>query len=388
MDTKNIESAIMLSMLGDMIGFGNGITEFNGGVIFNEENFPDDYEKTAADYSETLVFNFIYNGAYTYHPLPHWTVSDDTIMLFANARALIKLKEKDKEESDINLLVEIAKNEYIALISTNQLLEKFREVYHCGLTTLKYITKLRNGDDYKLFTYNEKAGGSGGTMRSAIFGTVFWKKEDILILLESTLKTTYLTHPNAIAFLGAIMVSLFASYAMQKLPINTWPYLALEIVESNIIDNMMEKYDAQTIAMYKRDKKMFCDKWNDYYEDRFISETQTYKRTLAQKYPSERTSFYNLFSSRKKDVYPGAGGDDSTIVAYDCLIESDGSWEKIVTYSMLHVGDSDTTGAICAYLYGLVYGTPAISKIMIDNIKDTEYLEKAKNIIKSLKSIL
>ena len=74
-----------------------------------------------------------------------------------------------------------------------------------------------------------------------------------------------------------------------------------------------------------------------------------YKKKISRKFPAERSKYYNQFSARKKDMYPGAGGDDSVIIAYDCLMDSDGSWDKIVFYSMLHVGDSDTTGMIGGY---------------------------------------
>ena len=104
-------------------------------------------------------------------------------------------------------------------------------------------------------------------------------------------------------------------------------------------------------------------------EDRFDEFDFSYKFSAIAKYPSRRTLFYNKFSARKKDIYPGAGGDDSVIIAYDCLIDSRGSWDKIVYYSMLHVGDSDTTGTICGFLYGLVYGLESIySQMLINHI--------------------
>lgn len=100
------------------------------------------------------------------------------------------------------------------------------------------------------------------------------------------------------------------------------------------------------------------------------------------KYPSQRSLYYNKFSYRKNEIYPGAGGDDSVIIAYDCFMDCDGSWEKAVTYSMLHVGDSDTTGSICGLLFGLYYGYDTIAKIMKNNIVGEK--NRANNIIKNL----
>ena len=104
---------------------------------------------------------------------------------------------------------------------------------------------------------------------------------------------------------------------------------------------------------------------------------------MIMKFPSQRSLYYNRYSSRKNDIYPGAGGDDSVIIAYDVLLGCGGSWEKVVTYSMLHVGDSDTTGTICGFLYGLYYGSDKVGDIMIDNIVD--HIDEAKVIINKLK---
>jgi len=67
---------------------------------------------------------------------------------------------------------------------------------------------------------------------------------------------------------------------------------------------------------------------------------------------------------------PGAGGDDSVIVAYDCFMDANDSWDKLVFYSMLHVGDSDTTGIIAGYLFGSYYGLNKVYNKMIDNMID------------------
>ncbi len=44
---------------------------------------------------------------------------------------------------------------------------------------------------------------------------------------------------------------------------------------------------------------------------------------------------------------------------------------------MLHVGDSDTTGTICGFLYGLVYGLdPVYSQMLINHIDQKEQSHK------------
>ena len=383
---KKITAAFLLGFMGDIIGFGNGITEFNNSNRFSHDNFGDKFEQAGADYSNELVFNFIYEGGFKTHPKPSYTVSDDSIMLEANAKALIEWSKKDKEKSDIDLLINIIKKEYIELIKERLELEKFEKIYKGGLTTINYLKKLKIGNDYKDFAYDDKAGGSGGSMRSAVIGVVFNKKSNLLKLIEVAIESTCLTHPNAIAFLGSIMVALFASYAVSGIEPVRWCVEAMEVLESDIIDNYIKTKKETYETFYMRDKKIFINKWKDYIEDRFDEYDFTYKKSMVMKYPAQRTLFYNKFSARKKDIYPGAGGDDSVIIAYDCLVDSDGSWDKIVYYSMLHVGDSDTTGTICGFLYGLYYGLDSVYNSMITNMID--HKEESYDISKKLLNIL
>lgn len=364
---KKINAAFVLSCIGDIIGFGNGITEFNSSNRFSQDNYGDKFDQAGADYSNELVFNFINNGGIPAHPKPEWTVSDDTIMTHANARALIMWVKIDPTRSDLNSLIRLIKKEYIDLIKERIDLEKFESMYKGGITTIGYLKKLMGGDDYHTWTYDDKAGGSGGSMRSGVIGIVFSKPSQVLQLIEASIESTCLTHPNAIAFLGSAMIGLFVSYAIQgKSPIR-WCVDALEVIESKIIDEYIGSKHESWLPFYLRDKKIFINKWKDYMEDRFDDFDFSYKFSSIAKYPSRRTLYYNKFSARKKDIYPGAGGDDSVIIAYDCLVDSRGSWDKIVYYSMLHVGDSDTTGTICALLYGLVYGLDQVHPQMLIN---------------------
>lgn len=383
---KKITAAFLLGFMGDIIGFGNGITEFNNSNRFSHDNFGDKFEQAGADYSNELVFNFIYEGGFKTHPKPSYTVSDDSIMLEANAKALIEWFKQDKQKSDIDLLINIIKKEYIELIKDRLELEKFERVYKGGVTTINYLKKLKIGNDYKDFAYDDKAGGSGGSMRSAIIGVVFNKKSNLLKLIEVAIESTCLTHPNTIAFLGSIMVALFASYAVAGIDPVRWCVDAMEVLESDIIDNYIKTKKETYETFYMRDKKIFINKWKDYIEDRFDEYDFTYKKSMVMKYPSQRTLFYNKFSARKKDIYPGAGGDDSVIIAYDCLVDSEGSWDKVVYYSMLHVGDSDTTGTICGFLYGLYYGLDGVYNSMITNMID--HKEESYDLSKKILNIL
>lgn len=385
-NSERIESAIMLSMVGDMVGFGNGKMEFNDGIIFSAEHFPN-FVESACDWTNHSVFVFLSEGGFSAHPQPSWTISDDTLLVISNASALINYF---KDGSDI---VENAKNEYIKLISdndnSNRQLHLFTEVYKGGITTIKNIKRLKEGEDWTTFSYDEKAGGNGGALRSAIIGACIYKKKDLEFMLRTVIDVTRLTHPNGIAILGSIVMALFGSYAMNKIKINLWPFMMLEVLESKMLNNTISHFDEHFLSMFERDKSLFIGKWRTYCEKKLYPDTGDYVKTLAHRFPSMRIRFYHdYFSSDQSRFYPGSGGDDSTIMAFDCLIEANTSWEKVVIFSMIHAGDSDTIGTMCGFLYGLMYGTDNIGKIMINNINDIDNLNRVKDIVVALKKII
>ena len=71
--------------------------------------------------------------------------------------------------------------------------------------------------------------------------------------------------------------------------------------------------------------------------------------------PVERIKYLADNYSRGDIKHPGARADDSVIIAYDSLLASDGNFEKLIVYSILHHGDSDTVGSIAGSWYGTYY---------------------------------
>lgn len=362
---KKIKSAFTLGVLGDILGYGNGEVEFNKGTVFSLETQGENYEQMGAEYSGSLVYEFIHSGGISENPKHDQTYSDDTLMLYANSNALIEWQESGSDKIDV--LINIIQKHYIRLIDTRQKLEDYKEKYGGGLTTINYLKKLMNNQEYKNFVYDPKAGGSGATMRVMVFGMYFYKQEQILDLIKVVIESTHMTHPNVTAFLGAITLSLFCSYAMQNKKVNEWINDVLEFLDSDVLDNYLRENKESFMVYYKNDKQKYIEKWKDYLEDRFTEEF-IYKPSMIMQYPFKRSLFYNKFSYRKNQIYPGAGSDDSVIISYDCLLDCFGSWEKLVYSSMLHVGDSDTTGIISGFIYGLYHGMSNVHPFMINNI--------------------
>ena len=75
--------------------------------------------------------------------------------------------------------------------------------------------------------------------------------------------------------------------------------------------------------------------------------------------------FYEYFN-RPGYYNPGSNGLDSVIIAYDSILECEGNFEKLIYNSMLHAGDSDSTGCIAGALFGAYYGNANLPKNLTD----------------------
>ena len=178
-------------------------------------------------------------------------------------------------------------------------------------------------------------------------------------LIESSIMISSITHPNCVSFIGSIVSALFTSYAINDIAIETWIFELIRLLESNIIDDIIEKIKPNYIEYFIEDKKSYLNKLLTYVEHSFDDNynfliNDTHLRCVL---PWKRTLYYfEEFSTNKKIMYPGAGADDCIIIAYDCLLMSKNNYEKLIYTSMLNIGDSDTIGTIASAWFGALYG--------------------------------
>jgi ADP-ribosylarginine hydrolase len=371
---NNFLASIYLAILGDKIGFGNGDREKNYSNIITVENNPN-FNIIGEGLSTLMIFRFISEGGIMGLDLENLMISDDTVMHLDTIKGFIdSYKNRDELYNNITNLY---------LSSFNDI-PHMRDVLLAGRQTLEAIKNIKSGVNWKNSLYSKNAGGSGGPMRSMCIGLCFYQTNNLLKLIESCIMITSITHPNCTSFIGSIASSLFTSYAIKSMNPETWIFELIRLLESDVIDNIIEKIKPLFIENFKEDKKDFLYKLLTYVETSF--EEYNYiimDNNIRAIYPWKRMLYYyENFSSNKNIFFPGAGADDVIIIAYDCLLMSKLNYEKLIYTSMIHIGDSDTIGSIVSAWYGALYGFENVPLNLI--IKNDTYYSLAENLAKKL----
>lgn len=398
-------AGMVLHSLGDTLG---------GRYRMWNLNNKDGYELTLSK-----VYEFISLGGATDIKIYGWKASDVTIMHLYTGRALLEYND-----DSMNTLGKIFVSKYLEVLEKNGDL--------LGGTSLKALNRLKNGGEWDNMAYDVRAGGAGASMRSLCIGMVFVGEENRHKLIQIAIESARITNNSAVGYLGSVAGALFASLACEGIEIKRWPMILLDLFESGVMLKYI-KMSGRGEEEYLRDSPIFIEKWHRYVDDKFDSAGNVLGKKLDKnlvyrgKYYNEAFGFrsnngnglgkntrmfkgdggkfmnhssggnvrvFGRVDTRgqetkkddiKKDIdeagYIGSGGDDSVIIAYDCLIDCSGVWEKLVYYSMLHMGDGNTTGAIAGGWYGLVYG---LGDVRSDMIRDLEYGKELEKLGKEL----
>ena len=393
---KDKFTAIMLlHALGDTIGFKNGEWEFN--YITNDVTY-----KTTLE----IVFQFISLGGYSGIDLNGWNVSDDTLFHHGTGLALLELKDS-YIDLDKNKLSDEYKDIYMSYMSSvldniisdqKELVDKeptienfarykFRGV---GKKTTQSIINWREGKASSL----NLSGGNGCAMKFLCIGMLFYKPENLDKLILTSIELGKLTHPSPIGYLGGLTSAYFTHLALNSIPIDSWPQLLIDLVDSDKVSKYINKDNYDEIVAYRR----FISLWKKYMDFRFSNGKLL--KTASHRNLIFRTKFFYDFTVNYDEVKEvdeniennasivsniGGSGVTSMLMVYDALVDAEDSWEKLIYYAMLHVGDSDTIGAIAGGLFGAMYGYELVPPRMINSIEYKEDLYKvAKNLYKKV----
>lgn len=347
--------------IGDTVGYKNGEWEFmtGGYEIANEK-----------------LYQFIAFGGVNHISLKGWLISDDTILHIKTAEALLE------DYEDINKLGKILTKKYIE--AYDEFLKEGPELRNPGKTTLLIIKQLKNGTKWNEIPYDFFSGGSGASMRTPCMGLMYHGEKNRYKLIQIAIESSRMTHNSTIGYLGGLTTALFTAFAIEGKDIKKWPFLLLELLKREV-----QKYIVSVgrdIEHYEKDNGVFINKWKRYVEDKFDSKgnpierrssinpifrSKYYKDNYGFEYEGKKFDVKDGFGGIKSSDYKfiGSGGDDSVIIAYDCLLDAGDNWEKLCVYSMMHMGDTDTTGCIAGALYGAVYGINNIPKNFLEHLE-------------------
>lgn len=367
-------ACIILGIIGDKIGFKNGEREFFLLDQIPKYNSPT-FNNKISELSIYMILDFLASGGITSIDTNELIYSDDSIMMLCNLKVLLD------NYIDLNDFLIKLKNEYLRAFD-NEI--EMINIYKAGIHTISSIRLLKTGIEWEKRQYEKTGGGSGGSMRSAVFGLVFNYKNNLLELIKYSISSCAITHMNGIAFLGSFINAYFTSMAIDKVDIEKWIFNLIDLLnieKNNIIDDYIFNTYPHIYEYYKKDKQIIKDKINIYIEDNFIDYNYQVNKNRELNQGTRILYYYENFSSNKNIFFPGSASDDSILFAYDCLLMSKNNYEKLIYFSMIHLGDSDTTGIIASNWYGALYSFKNVPKNLYKKYNEYNKINENINIL-------
>lgn len=334
--------------LGDTIGYNNGKWEFNYGNI-----------KANADYVNEMIYDYFNLGGVNDLSIKNWIASDDTIMYLATFDVI--LSDTPKESFS-----EALKQKYLKI-------EPMLKNRHPGSTTINSLD-IQKSIAWDKLHYNSKSIGNGAVMRVGCIGIFFVGSINRDKLISYAIENSRLTHNSTLSMLGCVTAALFTAYSMEKVPVHLWLNKLLKIIKSNKIDRYLQTTRFAEYADYVRDKIIYIDQWEKYRELLFEGSNPRLDLKLMKNLVERYRYLAENFS--KGCDWPGSCADDCLIMAYDSLLRCNGIFEKLLVFSALHPGDSDTVACVAfSWFYGF-YGSPRNDRITHRLKSELEFYDK------------
>lgn len=351
MNTNNkLYYSMLYAIIGDIIGFGNGQIEFNYGA--NMQVFSNNDALKLSNFTTKHIFDFINEGGYSAYKINNLIASDDSILSLAVFDAVKNTLNKTEEE-----VIDTIKNKLVEYYSK----DKLKAERHYGNRTILSLNRLINNEDWKKRAFSDKAGGCGASIRSMPIGLFYHGEENRNKLLKISIESSQITHNNPIGYLGGFASALFTALAIEKVEPTKWIKILIKFFEDEIIQKFVIKMIGTKIKhdlkFHMREIQNFHSSLNKYYNWRFNNINKKSFASLSFR----NFLFYKKFSDAQ-NYNPGGNGLDSILMAYDSLLMAENNFEKLIYFSMLHAGDSDSTGCIAGALFGAYYGNVNIPK--------------------------
>lgn len=347
-------ACIILFALGDTIGFKNGIwaSKYNRKVV-------------TLNVIHELLYEFIDLGGIIGINLKDWNVSINTLMHMATSYALLESKN----------FIEECRELYKGVLSYVANENNKENIYRGLSSNLKNILiKLKTKNiDKSQELYDPSSFDNLAAIRTLSIGLFYNGEKNRDQLIKFSILCSLITNNSPIGFLGGLTSSLFASFAIENIEISKWPFLLINILESQIV---LDYINEETESDYDK----YILNWKKYIELKFKNgNVINIKSNVNILYRSK--FYYDNFTDDSTSFVIGYSGYSSVIMAYDCLLDSTGNWEKLVIYSALHFGDTYSVASIAAGLYGAYYGWGDVPN---NNLKYLEFRDKLFEIGKNI----
>ena len=375
--TNNKYYSMYYSIIGDIIGFGNGSVEFNE---FNNNIVKSNYDaKYNSLFTIYHIYNFISNGGFSGFSIKNLIASDDSILNLAVYDGL-----KSSLNQSNNDIINKIKEKLIEYYQNDKLKDK--RFY--GIRTVKSLDRLINRNlDWERFSYSVNAGGCGASIRSMPIGLFYNGKKNREKLLEISIQSSRITHNNPTAYLGGFASALFTALAIENVKPFNWIDELLSFFREGTIIKFVKKIIGEK---FKNELKYHLQDVDEFFylllkykewrfekvDNKFVFNSSKNSKKKSMKFLDIRNNLFYEYFNRPGYYNPGSNGLDSVIIAYDSILECEGNFEKLIYNSMLHAGDSDSTGCIAGALFGAYYGnvnlpsnlTDIELKIKLDNL--------------------
>lgn len=319
--------------LGDAIGYKNGDWEFNYWDT-----------KAGAEFTYRLLGEFVSLGGIMGIDIRSWKISDDTILYMSTLATLLL----SGDVQDMDAWGENLRESYVGN-------KENLEGRHPGVRTMRSIAVQEARGKWDAIPYDSQAIGAGAAMRAGCLGLLHFG--DLKTLILRCVVCSRITHYSMSSILGCVCAALFTQWGMAGLPAKTWAQKFVEVIESGLVRECVLELDPTVKEMIEREEMVYVAAWKKYISMILIVDNLG-ATTLAMSTIDSRYQ-YLIDNFSKNCSIPGGCADDALILAYDSLVRGEDNLEKVIMYSCLHPGDSDTVGCIALSWYGALYGATA-----------------------------
>ena len=377
---NNVDVKITASI--HLYAMADTITYNNGKYVF----FGRDRSYVELGAINELLYDFIYRGGINGIEVSHLRTSINTILNIATIKGLLDISTEDDKKIRIDKFVDCYTG-VLDYIGETDNIEEHHELYYLnqkrGIQSYlaMVLTNIADsGIQSVMEKYDPHGNDNSAAIRTIPIGLAYRNNLDKLI--EISLECSMITNTSPSGYLAGVTSSLFAAYAVNGVDIKEWPDMMVQVMKSQRIIDTITKENEEQYDTYM----MF---WNKYMNLKFnnnnIIESKSSKNLMY------RYKFYfdNFIDNAIQHPYPdsvGSSGYGAIIMAYDCLLDSGGKWEKLIIYSGLHLGQITAVASISAGLFGSYYGWGDISMKTMKHLEFRDILgELSRDMVKKFR---